>query len=93
MSDGTLSCWDNDELVPPAGTFKSVSMGLSGACAIGADDSIKCFASDGSIDQVPSGAFSSVSVGSGYACAIRSDDALICWGTDPMGFGTVTPPY
>jgi hypothetical protein len=93
-SDGTLACWFNGyrKATPPQGSFRSVSVGYSGVCAVASDATLVCFAGDGSLDAVPPGQFKSVSVGLYYACAIAIDDRLVCWGTDAAGFGTTVIP-
>lgn len=86
--DGSLACWRGPR--PPAGTFRSVSVG-DGACAIRTDGRLACWGwpdfGDGP-GQPPAGEFTQVSVNSyGWACALRTDGSPVCWGN-----GAPQPP-
>ncbi len=73
--------------MPQNGTFVTVSVGYSQACAIAeADDSAVCWGAN--MGDPPTGSFIAVSTGSsGSMCGIRPDGTLACWGLS----GTLPP--
>lgn len=81
LEDWTLGC---DQTTPPAGTFTSVSVGLSWdrfACAISIAATISCWGANGHGQaNPPSGTFTALSAGSDFVCGIRTNGALACWG-------------
>jgi alpha-tubulin suppressor-like RCC1 family protein len=94
-TDDTLECWGTNPYVscvgdPPAGTFKSVSLGPHDGCAIRTDGTIACWG-DGFQGQTPVGPSSltyvAVAAGEGFTCAISSGGSLRC-----SGFGPPNPP-
>ena len=75
--DHTLVCWGFGEGTPPAGRFKSLSMGDGGNCAIRTDGRLACWGMNGSL--VPKGRFTAVSADQNRACAIRVNGHIVCW--------------
>jgi hypothetical protein len=93
-SDGTLACWGDNtggEASPPAGTFTSVSAGVSVACGLRTDGTIACWGdnTDGEASP-PAGSYASVSVGANYACGIQAAGTIACWGDNT--YGEASPP-
>jgi hypothetical protein len=96
--DGTVECWnpyngpsDAPIAPPPAGTFTSVSAGVSFSCGVRTDSTLACRGNDSEGEtKPPSGTFASVSSGNGYACGVRTSGTLACWGSN--SFGRATPP-
>jgi len=88
-SDQRLVCWSfyaNSALTPPDGSFVSVTVGDSGACARGVDGDVRCFG-DRPPPPPPAGAIAySEDQGS---CTITADHRLTCVGTDRDGTDSV----
>jgi len=93
--DGTMACWGNTDLDPPAGPFSALASGVFYVCGLWAEDgALECFALSESADDLraptPPGAFTALAVEFDYGCAIRVDGAILCWGYDSDG-RTVPP--
>ena len=97
-TSGSIVCWGlgpyDRELMPPSGTFESVSVGGAGrACGLRTNGTVACW-SDIAGDQraksvPPTGTFKSVSL-RGLACGVRTDDTVACWPW--YGNGQTPPP-
>ncbi len=86
LATGALSCWGWIGNAVPSGTYRAVSVDGSYACAIAADDTLRCWGNDDAEawPVPPTGTFRAVSVRPDYySCAIRRDDGSIaCWGAE-----------
>jgi len=97
QSDDTLLCWgennSNRVLGRPSGTFRKVSTGEGGACALTTAGAVNCWGSNNgnvvNATPVVVGA-KDVAMARYTTCIIKSDDTLQCWGEN-VG-GNVTPP-
>ena len=86
LATGALWCWGWIGNAVPSGTYRAVSVDGSYACAIAADDTLRCWGNDDAEawPVPPTGTFRAVSVRPDYySCAIRRDDGSIaCWGAE-----------
>jgi hypothetical protein len=95
-TDGSIVCWGwalGSLSTPPAGTFRSVSVGDDYGCGVRNDATIACWG-DNEFGRAtpPTGTFRSVSADSDFACGLRTDNTITCWGAVNVGQGT-TPGY
>lgn len=79
--DNTLACWGAPLPPPPVGTFRSVAVGASHACAIREEDrTIACWGDDTYSQATPvAGGFDRVYAGDRFSCALNNGN-LQCWG-------------
>ena len=94
ITDGgsELVCWGRADLydvtIPPTGSFDSVTLGETHACALKSDGTVECWGNSANHRNIPptdAGSvaveFSTISAGRNYTCGIRQDDSRIqCWG-------------
>ena len=80
----------NDLLVPPAGSFASISVGVSHGCGVKLDGSVACWG-DNQFGQAspPEGTFGSVSAGSAHTCGLLTEGSVVCWGLNKDNEGNV----
>ncbi len=100
-ADSNVVCWGDDsqgQSSPPAGIFKSVSVGRWASCGVKNDGSIACWgrASSKLMTGIPTDTdFVDLKVGSLYnlgddhACALDTDGNVSCWGRSDEGQTTV----
>lgn len=90
-TEGLLRCWGRNEgheeegfTEAPGGTYRMVSSGYYGSCALKASDGkLKCW---GRVDgKKPSDSFTTIDVATDDFCGIRLDGTLTCWGRDLSG--------
>ena len=90
-TEGLLRCWGQNEgheeggfKDAPKGTYRMVSSGYYGSCALRAEDGkLKCW---GRVDgKKPSDSFATIDVATFDVCGIRLDGTLTCWGRDLSG--------
>lgn len=90
-TDSTVLCWSQDELTPPSGTFRMVSMGGYHACGLRTDETVTCWGRNNRGQTVaPDGEFLSVSAGEEHSCGLRTDRTITCWGNPKEG--ATAPP-
>lgn len=90
-TDATIHCWGDDDLKPPSGTFRTVSVGGHHACGLRTDDSVTCWGrNDRGQTVAPKGTFRAVSAGEEHSCGLRTDNTIACWGKGNEG--ATTPP-
>ena len=93
-TDNTIECLDSLSsdtglTSPPEGSFRSVSVADSYACAVKVGGAVVCWGSNARDGEVtgqadpPPGEFLSVSAGGLFTCGIRTDHTLACWGRVP----------
>ncbi len=98
-----ISCftfWSNGQSEPPAGTFRSVSVGTGHACAVRDDGRLACWGAgsadlcDGGVNcrqsRPPAGSFEQVGVGHYHSCGVTTAHRVVCWGFDQAGL--LDPP-
>ena len=90
--DSEIVCWGRADLydvtIPPTGSFDSVTLGETHACALKSDGTVECWGNSANHRNIPptdAGSvaveFSTISAGRNYTCGIRQDDSRIqCWG-------------
>jgi hypothetical protein len=84
-TDGTVVCWGDTPyhyLIPPGGTFISVSLGLgpgsSKACGVRTDGTLACWGAGSTASSAIT--FTSFSMGWPMMCGVRSDGTVACFG-------------
>jgi alpha-tubulin suppressor-like RCC1 family protein len=83
LTNGTLVCTIAGA---PAGTFTSVRVGPSHACALRTDGTLACWGDNTQGQSTPpAGTFVAVDVGDAHTCAIRTDGSLACFGANASG--------
>jgi len=77
---------------PPTGVYKSVAVGNDQACAISADDTVRCWGAEGG-PTPPGGSFTSLWMASNYACGLRPGGTPECWSVPGVdSWPTLEPP-
>ena len=90
-TDATIYCWGDDDLKPPSGTYRTVSVGGHHACGLRTDDTVTCWGrNDRGQIVAPKGTFRAVSAGEEHSCGLRTDNTIACWGKGNEG--ATTPP-
>ena len=78
-------------LIPPSGSFASVSVGYVHACGVKLDRTAVCWGNDEyGQSSPPDGAFQSVSAGAVHTCGLLTDGSAVCWGTNEDVAGNFT---
>lgn len=89
LENGDVRCWGDYEAGRFPGSYRAISAGYEGACAITTNGTIECTGSRGRtpvwLTGIPEGEFSQVSVGFNVACAITTTGNLLCWGSNEVG--------
>ena len=91
-AEGDAACWGTvhgNLLVPPTGSFTTVSAAQYHACGLKSDRTLACWGSSSAgILRTPEGTYISVDVaGVDTSCAVATDGEVTCWnyyGTDPF---------
>ncbi|MBN1611381.1 MAG: hypothetical protein JW940_32405 [Polyangiaceae bacterium] len=79
-------------MLAPQGAFEAIAIGPYHGCGIRPDDTVACWAEDGSIElPAPEGAFSAVAAAGSFSCALRTDGTLTCWDAFGDGQASVKP--
>ncbi len=86
-SGGRLGCWGQNGMrnaEPPSGRYKQVFTAASHACALRADDTVKCWGAAGAlIDPSPNEPFIQLAPGdhwsTGFTCGLRANGTIRCW--------------
>jgi hypothetical protein len=95
---------NHGQATPPAGAFRSVSIGLKHACGVRADGTVACWGAGTEAREdcglggathcgqsaAPSGTFVEVAAGGFHSCAMTADRKIECWGWN--GDGQASPP-
>ncbi|MCB9673770.1 MAG: hypothetical protein H6737_01560 [Alphaproteobacteria bacterium] len=83
--NGFVHCWGDGSLAKvPSGTFRSVDVDGSGACAVRRErGEVVCWGLGIPDEAIPTGAFVDVALGDRAACALDGGGRVHCWGDLP----------
>jgi alpha-tubulin suppressor-like RCC1 family protein len=86
QADNTIICWglnNEDQAMPPEGTFLQISVGGEHSCGIRTDKTVACWGLN-SEDQAtpPQETFLQISAGHWHNCGVKTDHTLACWGSN-----------
>ena len=95
--NGAISCWGHSRAGasnPPAGAFRTISIGTRHSCALKIDQTIACWGDADDpllvgatnvrsygLTDAPTGRFRAIAASPWQSCALRYDDTRFCWGS------------
>jgi alpha-tubulin suppressor-like RCC1 family protein len=97
-TDGTLTCWGDNEFgqaLPTTNVVSQVTMGYYHGCGLLVNGLVECWGNtaNGELLGFPTGqTFTQISSGETHTCGIKPDGTLYCWGVFPaLAFITDSP--